>query len=98
MLRLWCTTTTKATVPVSHQTHPLRGELASDKPLTIPHLSTSQLRHLASIAADKSAAHGDRVLLLDVVQKKLADLSKHWQVEHAKVYGGDAACLHQMLS
>ncbi len=96
---LWCTTTKEAPVPVSRQTHPLCGQLASDKPLAIEHLSTSQLRHLASITEDKYAAHGDRVLLLDVVQEKLnSDLSKHWQVENGKVYGGAAACPHHMLS
>ncbi len=76
-------------MPVSRQTHPLCGQLANDKPLAIEHLSTSQLRHLASTAEDKSVAHGDRVLLLDFVQEKLdSDLSKHWQVENGKVYGG----------
>ncbi len=89
MLRLW--RTTKA----EKSTMPLHGQLASDKPLTIKHLSTSQLRGLASITEEKSVAHGDRALLLDVVQEKLnSDLSKQWEVVHGKVYGGDAAFRH----
>lgn len=93
MLRLWGTT--KAAKPAL----PLHGQLASDKPLTIEHLSTSQLRDLASITEEKPVAHGNRALLLDIVQEKLSsDLGKQWLVEHGKVYGGAAAFRHQMLS
>ncbi len=93
LLRLWRPTKKEESAM------PLCGQLASDKPLAIEHLSTSQLRHLASITEDKYVAHGDRVLLLNVVQEKLeSDLSKQWQVQHGKVYGGDPAFRHQMLS
>ncbi len=93
MLRLWRTTKAEKSAM------PLHGQLPSDKPLTIEHLSTSQLRGLASITEEKSVAHGDRALLLDVVQEELtSDLSKQWLVEHGKVYCGDAAFRHQMLS
>ncbi|KAL0053343.1 hypothetical protein WJX82_004553 [Trebouxia sp. C0006] len=79
MLRLWGTT--KAAKPAL----PLHGQLASDKPLTIEHLSTSQLRDLASITEEKPVAHGNRALLLDIVQEKLSsDLGKQWLVEHGK--------------
>ena len=93
MLHLW--RTTKPEKP----SMPLHGQLASDKPLTIEHLCTSQLLDLASITEEKSVAHGDRALLLDLVQQKLtSDLSKQWLVEHGKVCCSDAAFRHQILS
>ncbi len=92
MLRLWRTTKAEKSVT------PLHGQLPSDKPLTIEHLSTSQLRDLASITEEKSVAHGDRALLLDIVQEKLSsDLGKQWLVEHGKVHGGDAVFRHQAV-